>query len=64
MKVTIDATKCTGHGRCFTLAPALFDVDELGQGIVIGDGEVAPEHEEVARLAERNCPEYAISLSE
>jgi ferredoxin len=64
MRVTIDEAKCTGHGRCFALAPGIFDVDELGQGIVIGDGEITPADEGAARLAEQNCPEYAISLVE
>ncbi|MGH9273756.1 MAG: ferredoxin, partial [Acidimicrobiales bacterium] len=24
MKIRIDSDTCTGHGRCYTLAPALF----------------------------------------
>lgn len=64
MKVTIDADKCQGHGRCFSLAPNLFDSDDLGQGVVIGDGTVPPEMEDAARLAEQNCPEYAIEITE
>ena len=64
MKVAIDADKCQGHGRCFGLAPELFDSDDLGQGIVIGDGTVAKGLEDGARLAEKNCPEYAITILE
>lgn len=64
MKVTIDADKCQGHGRCFSLAPSLFDSDDLGQGVVIGDGTVPPDLEDAARLAEQNCPEYAIEITE
>jgi ferredoxin len=64
MKVTIDSEKCQGHGRCFSLAPTLFDSDDLGQGVVIGDGTVPPELEDAARLAEQNCPEYAITITE
>ncbi len=64
MKVTIDPDKCEGHGRCFGQAPALFDADELGQGIVIGDGSVPAEFAEAARLAQANCPEYAIEITE
>ena len=27
MKVRVDATKCVGHGRCYVLAPDVFEVD-------------------------------------
>ena len=56
--------KCQGHNRCYALAPELFDVDDFGQAVVIGDGEVTAELEEKARLAVANCPEYAISIEE
>ena len=64
MRVVIDEEKCQGHGRCFALAPELFESDDLGQGLVIGDGEVGAAQMDAARLAEQNCPEYAISLVE
>jgi ferredoxin len=64
MRVRVDADKCQGHNRCYALAPELFDVDDYGQAVVIGDGEVSAELEEKARLAVANCPEYAISLDE
>ena len=53
--------KCQGHNRCYALAPELFDVDDYGQSVVIGDGTVPPELAEKARLAVANCPEYAIT---
>ena len=64
MKVVIDPERCQGHGRCFSLAPALFDTDDLGNGYVLGDGVVAPEFADLARLAQANCPENAISIEE
>ena len=64
MKVSIDPDRCQGHGRCFSLAPALFDSDELGNGFVIGDGVVAPADADLARLAVANCPEQAVSIEE
>ena len=64
MKVRVDAEKCQGHNRCYALAPELFDVDDYGQAVVIGDGTVTPELEEKARLAVANCPEFAISIDE
>jgi ferredoxin len=64
MKVSVDAEKCQGHNRCYALAPELFDVDDYGQAVVIGDGTVPAELEDKARLAVANCPEYAISIED
>jgi ferredoxin len=64
MRVTVDSEKCQGHNRCFALAPELFDVDDYGTAVVIGDGSVPAELEEKARLAVANCPEFAISIEE
>jgi ferredoxin len=62
MRVHVDTDRCQGHNRCYALAPELFDVDDFGQAIVLGDGTVPPELEHKAHLAVANCPEYAISL--
>ena len=62
MKVQIGADLCQGHGRCYDLAPAVFDDDEEGYGQVLGDGVVSPEREDDARRAALNCPERAIKL--
>lgn len=64
MKVRIDAERCQGHNRCYALAPELFDVDDFGQAVVLGDGTVPAALEHKARLAVANCPEYAISLDD
>ena len=64
MKVVIDTELCQGHGRCFTMAPNLFSFDDLGSGVVIGDGTLNDETIGLARLAQLNCPEHAISIEE
>jgi ferredoxin len=64
MKIQIDADRCTGHGRCYALAPELFEPDDMGNGLVIGDGTVTAELESQARLAVNNCPEHAIAIEE
>lgn len=64
MRVRIDAERCQGHGRCFTIAPDVFDSDDLGNGVVIGDGTVPPDREHDVRLAAANCPESAVVLEE
>jgi ferredoxin len=60
--VVVDADRCVGHGRCYTLAPEVFDADEVGHSIVrieAVSGELAAQ----AADAEQNCPEAAITLS-
>jgi ferredoxin len=63
MRVSIDQVKCQGHGRCYTLAPELFGEDDEGNGMVLGDGDVAADQENPAYLAEANCPESAIVIA-
>ena len=61
-RVSVDADRCTGHGRCYTLAPDVFDADELGHSIVLVE-DVSGELEAQAVTGEQNCPEQAITLS-
>jgi ferredoxin len=63
MKLTIDYDKCSGHGRCYELAPDLFTDDERGYGQVRLD-VVDAAHLAVARLAVNGCPERAINLTD
>ena len=62
MKVRVDAARCSGHGRCYTLAPHVFDADEEGHCVVIA-AEVPAPHEREARSAVINCPEDALEIS-
>lgn len=63
LRVGVDAERCEGHGRCYALAPELFEPDELGNSRVVGDGTVPAGSEEDARLAEANCPERAVTIA-
>ena len=63
-RVEVDQEKCQGHNRCYSLAPELFDVDDLGTASAKGDGLVPEDLLDKARRAAANCPEYAISLTE
>ena len=64
LRVRIEAERCQGHNRCCSLAPGLFEADDLGNGKVKGDGRVAPGLEAKAKLAVANCPEHAIRLTQ
>ncbi len=63
VKIVLDAQRCTGHGRCYSLAPELFDSDDDGHSVVIAP-EVPAGLEAQARLAVDNCPESCISLED
>jgi len=62
MKISIDVSLCSGHGRCYALAPGLFVDDERGFGQVRDDGSVPPGLEPEAHRAVRSCPEHAITI--
>ena len=63
MKVSVDTDICQGHGRCYGLAPDLFDSDDEGYAVVMCEGGVVPAGSEAsAQLAADNCPEYAITI--
>src|ERR1700677_1513600 len=59
VKIVLDAQRCTGHGRCYSLAPELFDSDDEGHSVVLAS-EVPAGLESQARLAVQNCPETCI----
>ncbi|MGH9026930.1 MAG: ferredoxin [Acidimicrobiia bacterium] len=61
MRIRIDTDRCSGHGRCYDLAPDLFTDDEYGYGRVIAD-EVLPHQTAQAQTAVDCCPERAIEL--
>lgn len=62
MQVSVDTTKCQGHGVCVMKSPQVFDLGEddglshVLVEVVSGDLTLAAE------LAAANCPERAIAL--
>jgi ferredoxin len=63
MKVRIDMTLCVGHGRCYMLAPEIYDEDERGYCKLLVE-DVPRELHKQARIGEANCPEGAIEIDE
>jgi ferredoxin len=63
MKLELDTGACQGHGRCYSLAPELFDADDEGHSVLLAP-DVPPDKARSARDAVQSCPEDAISLSE
>lgn len=64
MKLQLDSELCQGHGRCFALAPELFDADDEGFAVLLVEGEVPEEQEGDAQLCADNCPEFAITVTD
>lgn len=64
LRLRVDQEKCQGHARCKSLAPELFELDELGNAHEIGDGSVPDGLQDKAWLAQANCPEIAIEVIE
>lgn len=64
MRVEIDEERCTGHGRCYAVAPTVFTSRDDGYGEVAAAGDLPPHLVEDARRAVRNCPEEAVRLVE
>ena len=62
MRLVFDAEACVGHGRCYALAPELFDADDEGYAVVLVSGELSDEQLASAQLAADNCPEYALTI--
>jgi ferredoxin len=62
--LSVDESRCTGHGRCYTVSPELLSDDEegyvtlRGSSMEITDGQLAAAERAVAA-----CPERALSLT-
>lgn len=64
MKLNVDQ-QCTGHGRCYTLAPQLLTSDDEGYVTIRGGSiEVPDDLHELADEVAGTCPEGAITLTD
>lgn len=60
--ISVDADRCVGHGRCYSLAPHIFDADDVGHSVLLVEN-VSGDSEQQALAGAQNCPEEAITLS-
>jgi ferredoxin len=61
MRIGVDADLCTGHGRCYALAPDVYSYDDEGFVTLRGKEMDVPEGLETqARDGILACPEGAI----
>lgn len=63
MKIKVAKDRCVGHARCNAIAPELLTLDDQGYSNV-DCKEVPDELQELARRAEKACPERIISIIE
>jgi ferredoxin len=60
----VDAAKCTGHGRCYSISPSLLSDDDegfvtlRGSSMAIEDDQLADAEQAVAA-----CPERSLTLT-
>ena len=65
MKLRVDADECTGHGRCYRIAPDLLSYDDEGYVSIRGETiDLPADMADVAEELEGTCPEGAIILLE
>ena len=65
MKVKVDESLCSGHGRCWVYAKDVYELDDNGYNKCRGKiVDVPAGHEENARKGAVNCPERAIEIIE
>ncbi len=59
LRITVDATKCTGEGVCVGIAPDVFDLNEDGIAEVVDPG--GADKETIVEAA-TSCPTDAIAV--
>jgi ferredoxin len=61
MRIILDEERCQGHGRCYSVAPDLFDADDRGHCVLLVDS-VPEGREAAAQSGAENCPELALTI--
>jgi ferredoxin len=61
MKIVLDRARCTGIGICEAIAPAVFEVDDGGELVVLSQEVPEGSGSEVAE-AVAGCPALALRL--
>jgi ferredoxin len=61
IRVTVDREACIGAQNCLFWAPGVFEIDDEGLAVVVGDVTSVPRDQLVAAV--RECPTQAIHLA-
>ncbi|MFI7190883.1 ferredoxin [Nocardia nova] len=61
MRISVDRSRCEGHGLCTQHAPAVFSLDDDGELTHrFGDTDIPAEHLAAVRAAIGSCPMAAL----
>jgi ferredoxin len=63
VRIAVDRVKCTGLGLCEAAAPAVFEIDDDGDLVVLAE-DVQPDQLAAVRAAVQGCPTEALTLVE
>lgn len=64
MRVRVDGDLCSGQGRCWKFAPAVYELDDEGFNVARGRAiDVREGEEKAATLGMKACPERAITTA-
>jgi ferredoxin len=63
VRIVVDRGACSGHGRCASVAPEVYELDADGYN-TMGTFEVRADLEAKARSGADSCPERAITVAE
>jgi ferredoxin len=64
MKISVKIDVCSGHARCGSLAPEIYDADEIeGKCVVLNANPPSALYAQAMRGA-RGCPEQAITIQD
>ena len=61
-KIIIDTDLCSGHGRCYVVAPEIFYDDSAGYGQVKEGVRLSTSNQKQVERAIKACPEGAIKI--
>ncbi|MGH3969569.1 MAG: ferredoxin [Mycobacterium sp.] len=64
MRVKLNTERCSGHARCFAVAPDVYDIDDNGFCVPLPDQPLPADLEVAARDGVDACPENALEIVE
>jgi ferredoxin len=64
VRIEVDASLCSGQGRCYSVSPEILDYDDQGFVTINGSSLTVDDSErDLAEQAAQACPEGAITVS-
>jgi ferredoxin len=61
MRVELNRERCSGHARCYAIAPEVYDIDDDGFCLPLPNEPIRSDLEDAARAGIDACPENALT---